>query len=162
MFRVLRQLETTVAQLKTLSFSDSDLDEVLQLLSPDRLYILILTYTVSFLHALFAGLAFKNEVSFWRNNADLYGMSKRSVIGNAICSVIIFLFLLDSPGTSLIIVATTGVSAAIDLWKTTRILGLTGPKRDFSEAEQQTNQIDKAGMKYLWYILWPVLAGWAV
>lgn len=182
-FRLLRQLEVTVGQLKQLSFSDSDLDEILQLVSPDRLYVLTLTYVVSFLHALFAGLAFKNEVSFWRNSHDLYGMSRRSVIGNAICSIIIFLFLLDSPGTSAIIIATTGISAAIDVWKTTRvrrrknkvgenksdhfvfffffkILGLSGPRRDFSEAEAQTNAIDKAGMRYLWYILWPVLIGW--
>lgn len=161
-FRLLQQLELAVQQLKLLSFSDSDLDEVLQLMSPDRLYILSLTYAVSFLHALFAGLAFKNDVAFWRNKADLFGMSKRSVIGNTICSLIIFLFLLDSPGTSVIIVATTGISALIDVWKTLRVLGVTGPKRDFSEAESHTEMIDKAGMRYLWYILWPVLIGWAM
>ena len=59
--------------------------EILQLMSPDRMYVLLGTYIVSFLHALFAGLAFKNEVAFWRGAKDLYGMSKRSVIGNAVC-----------------------------------------------------------------------------
>ena len=54
-------------------------------MSPDRMYVLLGTYIVSFLHALFAGLAFKNEVAFWRGAKDLYGMSKRSVIGNAVC-----------------------------------------------------------------------------
>jgi hypothetical protein len=161
-FRLLQQVEGAMQQLKQVGFSESDLDEVLQLMSPDRLYILCLTYAVSFLHALFAGLAFKNDVAFWRNKADLYGMSKRSVIGNAVCSLIIFLFLLDSPGTSMIIIATTGVSALIDLWKTMRVLGFTGPKRDFSEAEKETDVIDKAGMRYLWYILWPLLVGWAM
>ncbi len=162
--RILSVLDRSMQQMRALAFSESETDELLQLMSPDRLYILILTYVVSFLHTFFAALAFKNDVTFWRNASDMYGLSKRSVIGNAICSVVLFLFLLDSRETSWLIIFTMGIGALIEIWKTSRILGITGAasKRDFSEAEKETNKIDKAGMRYLWFFLWPAIIGWGI
>ncbi len=55
----------------------------------DALSISTVTYAVSMLHALFAFLAFKNDIGFWKKRESVRGMSARSVIGNAICSVII-------------------------------------------------------------------------
>lgn len=114
-------------------FGDTELDEVLTLMSPDRLYILLLTYAVSFLHMIFAFMAFKNEIAFWTGSKDLYGMSRRSVIGNAVCSVILFLFLLDSVGTSWVVIGTMGMHALVDVWKTFKILGWN---RELSAAEK--------------------------
>ena len=54
---------------------------------------------VSLLHTLFAFLAFKNDVGFWRERSDLAGLSRRSIIGHAVCSLIVALYLYDSPGT---------------------------------------------------------------
>ena len=159
-FRLFSTLETSLNQFQTLGFTEDDLDEILQLVSPDRIMVLLGTYIVTFLHAIFAGLAFKNEISFWRGSKDLYGLSKRSIVGNAVCSIILFLFLLDSRGTSWIIVMTSGMSALIDVWKTTKILHFSG--RDFSQAEKETENIDKMGMKYLWYILWPCIFLWSL
>ncbi len=162
--RMLNVLDQSMTKFRALGFSEDETDELLQLMSPDRLYVLILTYVVSFLHTLFAALAFKNDVEFWSNASDMYGLSKRSVIGNAVCSVILFLFLYDSPETSWLILATLGVGALVEVWKMTRVMGWTGAasRRDFTAAEKETNRIDAAGMRYLWYLLWPAIGGWAV
>jgi hypothetical protein len=52
--------------LHTYGFSDSETEEVLLMMHPDRLYRLGLTYAVSMLHALFAFLAFKNDIGYVR------------------------------------------------------------------------------------------------
>ena len=164
-YRGLQVLEQTIQHLRTaFKLSKVETDEVLLLLSPDNLYILALTYTVSLLHSVFAFMAFKNEISFWRSSASMYGLSRRSVIGNAFCGVILFLFLFDSPNTSWLICGTMLVSAVIDLWKVTRILGWTGSaaSRDWTEAEIETNKIDADGMKYLWWLLYPSVVGFAI
>jgi hypothetical protein len=162
--RMLSMLEQSMAKVRSIGLSEDETDELLQLMSPDRLYVLILTYVVSFLHTFFAALAFKNDVQFWSSASDMYGLSKRSVIGNAVCSVILFLFLYDSPETSWLILGTIGVGALVEVWKMTRVLGWTGAasRRDFTAAEKETNRIDAAGMRYLWFLLWPAIGGWAV
>lgn len=134
--------------------------EILQLMSPDRMYVLLGTYLVSFLHMFFAALAFKNDVSFWRNSRDLYGMSRRTVVGNMICSIIIFLFLMDSPSTSWILLVTNGIGTVIDVWKSFKVLHLSG--QDYSEAEKETERLDAMGMRYLWYVLAAAIPMWAV
>lgn len=158
-FRLLLSLQQGIEHLQThVGLSHVETDEALQLLSPDNLYVLALTYTVSILHAVFAGMAFKNEISFWRGSKNLYGMSRRSVVGNAVCSLILFLFLYDSVGTSWLVIGTMGCHAVIDFWKVTKVLGW---RRELSEAEEYTNEIDAIGMRYLWYLLWPLILGWS-
>lgn len=178
--RLLTVLDQAVNQVLrgSAGLSRTETDELLMLLSPDNLYVLALTYTVSMLHALFAGMAFKNEIAFWSSSRDLYGMSRRSVIGNAVCSLILFLFLWDSQGTSWLVVATMGMHAVVDAWKVTKVLGMNRTLRCVppgvfivsfvayalpvhSEAEKHTNDIDAMGMRYLWMLLWPLIIGWA-
>jgi hypothetical protein len=77
----------------------------------------------------------------------MQGLSRRTVVGNAVCSLILFLFLWDSTGTSWFIVVTVGVGAAVDLWKVTKILGWN---RALNDAELQTNQIDAVGKTIDW------------
>lgn len=158
-WKVLSTLEQSMQMMRQqFQFGDAEIDEVLMLLSPDRLYVLLLTYVVVFLHTVFAALALKSEIAFWSGSRDFYGMSRRSVIGNAVCSVILFLFLWDSVGTSWIVLLTMGANTILDLWKVTKVLGWS---RELSEAEKQTNEIDAMGMRYLYWLLWPLLAGWA-
>lgn len=198
-FRLISTLDQAMQQLRAppLQFSHVETDELLLLMSPDNLYIMAITYTVSvsiriaalagasratkvsILHTIFAAMAFKNEISFWASSKDLYGLSRRSVVGNAVCSIVLFLFLwgaskpdafrepafslcfvADSAGTtSWIVIVTMGCHAAIDVWKCTKILGWS---RKLTEAEEHTNQIDATGMRYLWWLLWPLMTGWAL
>ena len=54
-------------------------------------------------------------VSPFRQN--LVGLSRRTVVMNFLCSFVIFLYLVDSDGTSRLIVGSMGVSMVIDAWK---------------------------------------------
>ena len=48
---------------------------------------------------------------------DLLGLSRRTVIGNFICTLIIFLYLWDSDHTSVLVLGSMGVAVVIDFWK---------------------------------------------
>ena len=168
-YRLLHQLQAGVAQMQQMGFTENETDELLTLVSPDRLCRLVLTYVVSFLHGLFSFLAFKNEIGFWKGREDISGLSRRAVIGNAICSLIIFLFLYDSPGTSWLVLGTMLASVLIDSWKVTRVLKVSWKGKGFglrfndtSKSEDETNALDATGMRYLSMILYPLVAGWAV
>ena len=116
-YRFLRQIEVAVKGMEQMGLGENDTEEVLQLMSPDRLYTLALTYTVAILHMVFAFLAFKNDIGFWKGREDVAGLSRSGVTGRAVCSVIIFLFLQDTRGTSWLVTGTAGVTALIDIWK---------------------------------------------
>ena len=69
-----------------------------------------LTSVVGLLHSVFAFLAFKNDVGFWKARNSLEGLSVRTFFSSFICQSIILLKLLDSPNVSAII--TTEVRAS--------------------------------------------------
>jgi hypothetical protein len=48
---------------------------------------------------------------------DLAGLSRRTIIFNFFCTLIIFLYLFDSEHTSVLILGSMFVSLCIDLWK---------------------------------------------
>lgn len=95
---------------------------------------------MSLLHTLFAFLAFKNDVGFWKGRSDLSGLSRRAVIGHAICSLIILLYLYDAPGTSWLVLGTVFVSTVIDIWKVSKVLRIA-----HSDAEAETDAHDSQG-----------------
>ena len=39
---------------------------------------------------------FKSDIGFWRNNKSMEGLSARSIIIQAFCQIVIFLYLLDN------------------------------------------------------------------
>lgn len=75
--------------------------------------------------------------------------------------------------SSLLILIPTGIGAIIELWKCKKILKMdiswTGIKLRTKEgadavvkAEIETNELDRQGMKYLSYVLYPLVLGYAV
>lgn len=75
--------------------------------------------------------------------------------------------------SSLLILVPTGVGALIELWKCKKILKMDiswkgikkrpeNTKDAVAQAEQETNDLDREGMKYLSYILYPLVIGYAV
>ena len=75
-----------------------------------------LTMVVSLLHSVFDMFAFKNDIGFWRNKDNLTGLSVRTILINSFCQLIIFLYLLDSE-TSFVVLASSFVGTLIEFWK---------------------------------------------
>lgn len=76
-------------------------------------------------------------------------------------------------GSSLLIIIPTGIGALIELWKCKKILKISVGWSGFriikeetqnvdSKAEKETNEIDKQGMYYLSFVLYPVVIGYAI
>jgi hypothetical protein len=62
--------------------SDGESDVIREMLSDTEPWLLALTCLVSMLHMVFEGLAFKNNVKFWRNKKTLEGLSARTIVLN--------------------------------------------------------------------------------
>jgi len=162
--RFLGLVEQVRAQMEGMGVEEKEVEQILSLFSPDRIYELCLFYTVALLHIVFASLAFKNEIGFWSERRDMVGLSRRTVVGSAVCSVIVFLYLLDKSGTSLLVSGTAGFGALVDLWKVVRAhrVGRAEKSSAATRAEERTEGLDATGMRYLSYVLYPLVAGWAV
>ena len=90
-----------------------------RVLSDTNPWLLGLTVVVSVVHMVFDFLAFKNDITFWKSRKSLEGLSVRSILISFGCQLIIFLYLLDSE-TSWMILLSAGVSVAIEGWKITK------------------------------------------
>eukprot|EP01126_Amoeba_proteus_P064821 TRINITY_DN9121_c0_g1_i8.p1 TRINITY_DN9121_c0_g1~~TRINITY_DN9121_c0_g1_i8.p1 ORF type:complete len:261 (+),score=65.29 TRINITY_DN9121_c0_g1_i8:235-1017(+) len=122
-------------------------------------------YVISMFHILFSFLAFKNEIGFWHGRENVAGLSRRSLIGNAIFVVIIFLYLWDTPGTSFLVLGTTGISVLIELWKVMKVMkfSLFGTHRKEDNVEEKETEVhDIKGMYYLSMVLFPLVIGWSI
>ena len=83
--------------------------------------LLVVTGAVSLLHTVFDMLAFKNDIGFWRQNKSMEGLSARTVVFNAACQAIIFLYLLDND-TSWMVLLSSGLGLGIEAWKITKCM----------------------------------------
>lgn len=148
----------------------SELDEFRFWLRDERLYRFLLTQVISFVHIWLDYLAFRDEVRFYRGKSDLGGVSISSIVTRLICSVIIFLYLMDGGGTSWIILLGVFSDVAIAAWKAWRVLRPTRtqtfPYFKFhstqTPAERKTAQYDRIAITHLMLFLAPVMMGWAL
>jgi hypothetical protein len=53
------------------------------------------------------------------------GLSARSIMINAFCQLVIFLYLLDNE-TSMVVLASSGIGMAIEFWKVTKAMEVGG------------------------------------
>ncbi|XP_071443905.1 lipid scramblase CLPTM1L [Hetaerina americana] len=174
--RLWLHLEVALLSLKSMGFSDKDVDEVKNIFAGTNLYLLCVTVFVSSIHLLFDFLAFKNDVSFWHRREDMVGLSTRSVLWRGFSQIVVFLYLLDE-NTSLLVLIPTGIGVVIELWKCKKVLRLKfsfnrrgwiplkvhfGDGGDKSAAEKETRDFDAESMKYLSYILYPLCIGGAI
>lgn len=100
-----------------------------------------------------------------------YHKFQRSTVWRAFSSVVIFMYLLDEKSSMLILVP-SAIAALIELWKCKRILKLEltwkgfkkieTMKEDIAKAEQETQEFDRQGMKYLSFVLYPLVLGYAI
>lgn len=116
--------EALAAQKDDFGFSDKDLDDVRRLISDTSVVLLIVTVIASSLHLLFEFLAFQSDIQFWNDNKSLAGLSVRSVVTDFISQFIVFLYLLDSD-TSLLVIVPAFLGLLIALWKVQKATGMT-------------------------------------
>jgi hypothetical protein len=115
-WRLLSHLSKTIESQKELGFDQSDIDDLRRLIADTNVMLLGITVLASALHLLFEFLTFKNEVSFWRNNTDLTGLSVRSLFLDMIGQVVIVLFLIEKD-SSLLMTVPSAFGCLIALWK---------------------------------------------
>ncbi|KAF3935751.1 hypothetical protein ABW19_dt0209699 [Dactylella cylindrospora] len=156
----------------------AELEEVKRILIDTNIYLLSTTVAVSILHTVFEMLAFKSDISHFRNKKDNVGVSFRTILGNVIMQAIIFLYLVDnSDGTSWMILFGQGTGILIEAWKITTVVNvrvreapgtLIGYKISFedkhklSETEEKTKEYDEIAFKYLMIVAVPLLLAYAV
>ncbi|KAH8319214.1 hypothetical protein KR074_002403 [Drosophila pseudoananassae] len=181
--RLMLLMEHATQALRTIGFATKDIDEVKGIFSDTNVYLLCGTIFVSSIHMLFDFLSFKNDVAFWRKKQSYEGLSTRTTMWRAFSQIVIFLYLMDE-NTSYLVLVPVGLGALIELWKCKKILrldlsfsGLVRRKLDQIDrrngnqpeerekeqlAEEQTDQFDRQGMRYLSYLLYPLCLGGAV
>ncbi|CAI2180434.1 3776_t:CDS:10 [Funneliformis geosporum] len=155
----------------------SEFDEIKRMLRETNPILLGVTFTVSLFHSIFEFLAFKNDIAHWKNKEELTGVSVRSILLNIFFQLIIFLYLMDNNhDTSWMILIGQGISVAIEVWKIkkavdVKIIPSQGffkysikfvDKHKLSESEEKTKEYDRLAFKYLSWIAYPLLTGYAI
>ncbi|KAJ8954097.1 hypothetical protein NQ318_004402 [Aromia moschata] len=162
--RFLLQIETTLYQFLDLGFTEKDLDEVKGVFADTNLYLLCATLCIGSIHLLLDFLSFKNDVSFWKSQTSMAGLSTRTVLWRTFSQTIVFLYLLDE-GTSLLVLIPSGIATVIEFWKVSKHL-VEGVKFNHDKKEttdeKKTREYDEECMRYLSYLLYPLCLGAAV
>ena len=162
--------------------SEADTEMFKKIVLESNPYLLAVTMVVSCLHMLFDMLAFKNDISFWRNNKSTAGLSGRAVVMNTVMQAVIFLYLLDNE-TSWMILFSCGMGLLIECWKIPKLFRVQlnasfpfvhlTPVAIQTDADgvgvteqdkmmQQTHKYDREAMVYLSYALYPLVGCYAV
>lgn len=130
-------------------------------------YLLAVTAIVSMLHTIFDILAFKNDISFFKNKKSMEGLSLRSMIVNAGFSAVILLYLADND-TSYMVLMSNGVGLAIDIWKISKAITVNfdGGKIQWVEAssykKSKTKEYDEIATSHLLFVTMPLVAGYGM
>ncbi|KAF6257938.1 cleft lip and palate transmembrane 1 [Scenedesmus sp. NREL 46B-D3] len=156
-------------QINTGLAQDGEADEVKRIFLEGNPYLLALTMAVSMLHSVFDFLAFKNDIGFWRENKSMEGLSARSIVINAFCQAVIFLYLLDNE-TSMVVLFSAGIGTLIEFWKVTKAMDVSVKdsfpflviKDRASYNASHTKQHDATAMRYLSYVLYPLVFGYSI
>ncbi|VDL70731.1 unnamed protein product [Nippostrongylus brasiliensis] len=154
---------------------DDDQDAIKHALLETNPVLLAVTVIVSILHTIFEFLAFKNDIQFWHSRKDLVGLSVRSVLFNIFQSLIVFLYICDND-TNWVVKMSVGVGLLIECWKIPKVMNVEVdyvnkifgviPRIKLSDkgsyVESETKIYDDMAFKYLSWVLFPLLGGYAI
>ena len=118
----------------------SEFEMIKEVLLDTNIYLLATTVVVSVFHMIFEMLAFKSDISHYRNKKNNVGISVRSILGNVFMQAVIFLYLLDNnDNTSKVpapltkhtltkpgwmILFSQGMGIVLEFWKITTVVNL--------------------------------------
>ncbi|KAG5192537.1 cleft lip and palate transmembrane protein 1-domain-containing protein [Tribonema minus] len=151
--------------------SESETDSIVDMLGDTSPWLLVLTFLISALHSIFDFLAFKSDVSFWRKRRSLEGLSVRSMVVNCFFQIVITLYLFDNE-TSYLILVSSAVGLAIELWKLGkafsakcewapgRLLPSITMTASASYAKSETRRHDETATSHLLFVVVPLVVGY--
>lgn len=171
-FVMYRQMDQSLNFQESMGSSASDSDEFKRMLRDTNVYLLALTMVVTLLHTIFDVLAFKNDISFWREQKSMEGLSIKSIFVNLASQIIILLYLADND-TSFLILVSTFVGCCIEGWKITKATDVEyqWPKGGFPRIRfkdkstyvaSETKEYDEMAWKYLSWVLFPLVMGYSI
>ncbi|KAI9672054.1 MAG: hypothetical protein M1831_001867 [Alyxoria varia] len=162
----------------------SEMEEVKRIILDSNIYLLSTTVVVGLFHTLFEMLAFKSDVSHWRNKKDNVGVSVRTILANVVMQTVIFLYLMDNnDNTSWMILLGQGMGILVEAWKITKTVNVRvrptpadstalpwkylpytvvfEDKHKLSETEEKTKEYDEIAFTYLYWVAVPLLLAYA-
>lgn len=137
------------------------------------------TFLVSLLHSLFDFLAFKNDIQFWQQSKNVEGLSLRTILLNVTMQTIVLLYLMDNE-TSWLILGSSCISLAIEVWKVRKAMDVTidwtqrsvynllpftvhiRSKTPTTHLSRETEVYDRMAFKYLSWVCAPLLVGYTI
>uniref|UniRef100_A0A3P9LKA5 Lipid scramblase CLPTM1L n=1 Tax=Oryzias latipes TaxID=8090 RepID=A0A3P9LKA5_ORYLA len=149
-FRFWIHLHDIVYSLRQFGFSEENIDEIKETLVGSNLYLLVLTALVTALQLICEFLALKNDICSWREKKSMAGMSRKSVLWRCLCTLLIFLHLLEE--TSLLVLLPVGLGACVEVVHVKKL----------DEDEQRTVEYDVQASRYLSYLVYPLCISGAV
>ena len=165
------QMEQSWELQQSMGSTENEIDEIKHMLVDTNPILLGVTMVVSILHMVFDTLAFKNDIQFWKERDTLEGISVRTIVLNTVCQVIILLYLLDNE-TSWMILFSAFIGIGIEAWKIQKAMHVTidrsgrFPMLRFhdkaSYTASKTKEHDQQAMKYLSYLLYPLVIGYSI
>jgi len=170
--QIITQFEESFKMQESVGLNSAEeTDEFKKILVEGNPVLLGITFVVSMLHSVFDFLAFKNDIGFWKNNRSMEGLSARSILINAGCQFVIFLYLVDND-TSFVVLLSSGVGVLIEFWKITKAMKVTldwtygVPLPHFEDrasySDSETKKHDAQAMKYLSYVLYPLVVAYSI
>ncbi|EGG20906.1 cleft lip and palate transmembrane 1 family protein [Cavenderia fasciculata] len=169
-WQMYNQMQKSLDMQQTFGAGEESGDDFKRMLTDTNPYLMGVTVVVTLLHTVFEMLAFKNDIAFWKNNKSMEGLSVRTIILHTICQFIVFLYLLDNE-TSTMILVSVGFGLLIELWKIGKAMNVTYEVRDgiprlLIQDKQsyvsKTKQYDDMAMKYLSWVLVPLVIGTSI
>uniref|UniRef100_A0A8C5H167 Lipid scramblase CLPTM1L n=1 Tax=Gouania willdenowi TaxID=441366 RepID=A0A8C5H167_GOUWI len=155
-FRFWVHLQDIVYSLRQFGFTEENIDEIKETLVGSNLYMLVLTALVTALQLICEFLALKNDISAWRQKKSMMGMSRKSVLWRSLCTLLIFLHLLEQ--TSLLVLLPVGLGALSVFYLLISPACFPG----LDEEERKTVEFDTQASKYLSYLVYPLCISGAV